>query len=290
MRRFRSENTGLSYLSTGPRDAPVVVCLHGFPDIPRTWSQLTPRLVEAGYRVACPWLPGYAPSSLQGPFDPLSVARRVLALVDELSPTGSVRLVGHDWGAVITQCAMALRPDRLRAGAILAVPHLLAIEANLQQYPEQLRHLKHIGLFQIPSASDRIVKLGNYRFIERLWRVWSPGFDPGSDYFDEVKLCLRSSMPEPLRYYRALSSLRTIRQLRAAFSGGPIVVPTLYLHGERDGCIPPEMARGQERYFSALFESMRLAGAGHFLHLERPAEVTTAILSWFESHDPRASV
>ena len=66
MRRLRSEQTGLSYLSSGADDAPLVLCLHGFPDIPRTWAPLTQRLTGAGYRVVCPWLPGYAPSSLRG--------------------------------------------------------------------------------------------------------------------------------------------------------------------------------------------------------------------------------
>ncbi len=284
MRRFRSGQSGLSYLAEGPSDAPLVICLHGFPDIPRTWAPLTRPLLEAGYRVVQPWLPGYAPSTLDGPFDPIAVTRRVLDLADELSPTEPVRFVGHDWGSIVGQCACALEPDRFRAAVLLAVPHLAAIEAHLQRYPEQGRSLAYMGLFQLPVASDRVVSFRNYRFIERLWSKWSPGFDPGDDYFDELKLCLRSSMPAPLRYYRALLSVKSIRALRAMWADGPIVVPTLYLHGERDGCIPVELARGQERYFSALFESVHFAEAGHFLHLERPAEVNEAILRWLAAH------
>jgi pimeloyl-ACP methyl ester carboxylesterase len=33
-----------------------------------------------------------------------------------------------------------------------------------------------------------------------------------------------------------------------------------------------------------MFEVVKLADAGHFLHLERPAEVNAAILRWFEAH------
>jgi pimeloyl-ACP methyl ester carboxylesterase len=127
-----------------------------------------------------------------------------------------------------------------------------------------------------------VVKLRNYRFIERLWHAWSPGFDPGPDYFEELKLCLRSSMSAPLKYYRAMASLKAVREIRATLAAGPIVVPTIYLHGERDGCMVPGMADDQEEHFSALFEMVKLADAGHFLHLERPAEVNAAILRWFE--------
>lgn len=284
MHRHQSKGTGLAYLDAGAEDAPLVVCLHGFPDIPRTWAPLNEHLVHAGYRVVSPWLPGYAPSSPQGPFDIPSVTRTILALIDELSPTEPIRIVGHDWGSVIAQCAMAQRPERFRAAATLAVPHLLAIEANIERHPRQLRRSAYMAFFQVPIVSDLVVKRRDFRFIERLWATWSPGFDPGADYFEELKLCLRSSMPAPLQYYRAMRSWKAIREIRRLIGAGPIVVPTIHLHGERDGCIGPELAEGQEPHFSAPFDIMTLADTGHFLHLERPAEVNGAILSWFEAH------
>ena len=167
---------------------------------------------------------------------------------------------------------------------MLAVPHVLAIEANIERYPRQLGRSAYMGFFQLPVLSDRIVRLGNFRFIERLWEIWSPEYDPGDEYFEELKVCLRSSMPAPIQYYRALRSPKVILEVRRMLGANPIVVPTIYLHGERDGCIGPEIAEGQENHFSALFEMVKLADAGHFLHLERPREVNAAIVRWFEGH------
>ncbi|MDH3843359.1 MAG: alpha/beta hydrolase, partial [Myxococcales bacterium] len=96
--------------------------------------------------------------------------------------------------------------------------------------------------------------------------------------------CLRASMPAPLSYYRSLRSPKVIRELRAILQSDPISVPSLYLHGERDRCIGVELMNGQERYFSALFEAVRLTETGHFVHLERPAEVNRAIVDWFLAH------
>jgi pimeloyl-ACP methyl ester carboxylesterase len=284
MERRCSKRTGLTYLCAGPQDAPLVLCLHGFPNIPRTWAPLSEDLRGAGYRVINPWLPGYAPSTLEGPFDIPSLTRTILSFIDEVSPEEPIRIVGHDWGSIITQGALAQRPERFRAAATLAAPHLLAIEANLTRNPRQLLRSAYMGFFQLPVVSDRAVLIRDFRFIERLWQAWSPGFDPGADYFEELKLCLRSSMPAPLQYYRALRSPKVIREIRQLFGAGPIVVPTIYLCGERDGCIGPEMAEGQAEHFSALFETVSLADAGHFLHLERPAEVNGSILRWFEEH------
>ena len=284
MHRLRSERTGISYLSNEAENAPLALCLHGFPDIPRTWSSLSEALRDAGYHIVSPWLPGYAPSSLDGPLDPLAVADRIMLLIDELSPSAPVRIVGHDWGSVIAQCAVARRPDRFRGAALLAVPHLLAVEENIKEYPRQLGRSAYMALFQLPLLSERLIALRDLAFIERLWRKWSPNFEPEDDYLDEVKLCLRSSMPAPLRYYRSLRSPRVIGEARRLLSAQPIVVPTLYLHGERDGCIGPEITRGQDAHFSALFEQTILAEAGHFVHLERPAEVNAAIVDWFEAH------
>ena len=284
MRRLHSERTGLSYLCSGAEDAPLVVCLHGFPDIPRTWAALTEDLSGAGYRVVSPWLPGYAPSSLEGPFDIPTLGRTILSLIDELSPSESVRIVGHDWGSVIAQYALAKQPERFRAAVTLAVPHVLAVETNIERYPRQLQRSAYMGFFQLPIVSDRALKFRNYRFVERLWHTWSPGFDPGVDYFEELKQCLRASMPAPLKYYRAMASIKAVREIRATVGAGPIVVPTMHLHGERDGCTGREIAEDQDEHFSSMFEMVMLADAGHFLHLERPDVVNAAILRWFSTH------
>ena len=284
MHRLRSERTGISYLSNEAENAPLALCLHGFPDIPRTWSLLSEDLRDAGYHIVSPWLPGYAPSSLEGPFDAPALSDRILMLIDELSPSEPVRIVGHDWGSVLAQCALARRPDRFRGAALMAVPHVLAVEENVKEYPRQLGRSAYMGLFQLPLLSERLVMMRDLAFIERLWRKWSPGFEPDADHLDDLKVCLRSSMPAPLRYYRSLKSPRVIAEIRRLLGAGPLVVPTLYLHGERDGCIGAEITRGQEAHFSALFDQMTLADAGHFVHLERPAEVNAAIVDWFGAH------
>ncbi|MEM7433923.1 MAG: alpha/beta hydrolase [Myxococcota bacterium] len=276
--------TGIAYRAFGSLDDPCVVCLHGFPDIPRTWASLAEVLVAQGRRVVAPWLPGYAPSSLVGPLDPLSVADRLLAFIDEISDGSPVHLVGHDWGAICAYPMLYKRPELFRSAAVLAIPHLGAIEANIPDAPRQLLRSSYIALFQIPAIPEWLLRARDYALIERLWKIWSPGFDPGNDYFADLKGCLGRSASAPLAYYRALRSPSVIRRFRVMIAGDPIPVPTLYLHGERDGCMAVGLGAGQEKYFSAMFETVHLAEAGHFLHLERPSEVNEAIADWQTAH------
>ena len=57
--------------------------------------------------------------------------------------------------------------------------------------------------------------------------------------------------------------------------GRPIPQPTLYLHGTQDGCIAldAETAKGMPAFLGPGSEVERIEGVGHFMLVERPAEV-----------------
>lgn len=285
MQPGESKSTGIAYRASGDGGAPLVVCLHGFPDSPRTWESLSAALVGAGYRVVAPWLPGYAPSSRETPLDPMSVADRLLAFIDAFCPDDPVHLVGHDWGAVCTYLMLYKRPSRLRAAVTLAVPHLRAVEANAPDHPSQLLRSSYMAFFQIPVVAERALRLRNFAMVDKLWRIWSPGFEADPVHMEEVKACLSESLPAPLAYYRALRSPALIRSIRSLLTDEPVKVPTLCLHGERDGCLLPALGRGQERYYGSMFDTVHVAEAGHFLHLEQPDTVNPTIVDWLRSHD-----
>ena len=48
----------LRVLSWGPEDAPIALCLHGFPDTAHGWRKVAPVLVDAGWRVVAPFMRG----------------------------------------------------------------------------------------------------------------------------------------------------------------------------------------------------------------------------------------
>ena len=241
-----------------------LVFLHGFPDHPPTARPLLDALVVAGHRVIAPWLRGYAPSPLTGPYDLGTLAGDVLALIDEVG--GPVDLVGHDWGAAITYAVCAAAPARVRRAATLALPHPATFLRRLRD-PRQLRQSWYMALFQLPGAGWLAP-----RIIDRLWRAWSPGFVLDPDGRAALHACLAASMPAPLGYYRAMLPPHRV---------GRIATPLLQLHGADDGCVlPPEIgdASDASRFAERVLEIV--PGAGHFLHLEDPAGIAARIAAW----------
>jgi pimeloyl-ACP methyl ester carboxylesterase len=265
----------------GPDDGPLVVCAHGFPDQPRTFRSLGRALADVGFRVAAPWLRGYFPSPLEGPFDARRIGEDVAEIARALSPSRPAALVGHDWGAMAAYEVLGHDPGAFRAAVTLAVPHPAAFARNLRGNPAQLRRSWYMAFLNLPFLSDHVVVRRDCAFVDRLWRDWSPGFIPDADYVRELKACLARSMPSPILYYRALA-----RALPASLRVRPPMIdaPTLYMHGEQDGCVGPELARGQERFFRGPFEASLVSGAGHFLQLEAKEEVERQIVAWLRRH------
>ena len=113
--------------------------------------------------------------------------------------------------------------------------------------------------------------------VERLWRRWSPGLEPPPEHLDAVAEAIRGGDGAPARYYRAIPGL--VGDLgRSWLRPRPIEVPVLYLHGVDDGCIGPAIRRGQRAFVADRYEEALVAGAGHFLPLERPEAVADLAL------------
>lgn len=257
----------------GDRAAPPLVFLHGFPDHPPTATPFLERLART-HRVVAPWLRGYAPSPLVGPYDLDTLAADITSLIDVLG--GPVDLVGHDWGAVITYAVCGEHPERVRRAVTLSVPHPLTFLRALRT-PAQVRRSWYMGLFQLPGA-EWLVRRADLALIDRLWRTWSPRLRLTEERRAELHACLDASLPAPIEYYRAMvRPLSTFRD-RTRRAARVIETPLLQLHGAADGCILPPAADDARRF--ALRELAVLPRLGHFLHLEDPELLASRVAAW----------
>lgn len=272
-----------AHIERGDAGAPVVLCLHGFPDHAPSFEPLLDRLAAAGYRAVAPWMRGYAPSPVDGPYDTDQLARDVIEMAGDFSPAAPVHLVGHDWGAVATYAALLAAPERFRRAVAMSVPRLPTLFRALLRDRAQRRRSWYIYFFQLPLVPELVLPRDDFALVDRLWRTWSPGFElPDADRA-ALHACLAASMPAPIAYYRAMTRPLRAAPARLRPPTDAITVPTLYLTGERDGCIGPEVGRGQERFFAGPFASRVLPDVGHFMQLENPDAVAGHIIDWLGS-------
>src|SRR6266508_2503152 len=134
----------------GAVNARPLLFLHGFPDHPPTAVPFLEHLAET-HRVVAPWLRGYAPSPIVGPYDLDTLAADAIALIDRLG--GQVDLVGHDWGGAITYTVCAAAPSHVRLAATLAIPHPATLLRSLA-HSKQWKKSWYMGLLQLPGNDD----------------------------------------------------------------------------------------------------------------------------------------
>ncbi len=276
-------------LTWGPDDGPLALCLHGYPDTAWTWRHLGPALASQGWRVVAPFMRGYAPTDLapDGCYQVGALARDAIEAHAALGGDERAVLIGHDWGALATYVASAVEPAVFRRVVTMSIPPgraLLgparsprALLADLPLVARQLRCSWYILFNQLPGISERALGA----LIPRLWAAWSPGFDGDDDIaraFDALSSDQRRTAA--LRYYRALVQPWYRRKRYAAEQRQLFRTPrcpVLYLHGAQDGCMLSEWAQRSRDELPIGSEVAVVAGAGHFLQLERPEFVNERI-------------
>jgi len=274
-----------SYLTAGAAQAPLALCLHGFPDSAYGWRHLLPALADAGFRAVAPFQRGYAPTSVppDGCYQTGALAMDAIALHEALGSDSAAVIIGHDWGASGAHGAAVFAPDRWSKVVTMAVPPGPAVAMAFISNLAQVQRSWYMFFFQ-HALSDFVVAANDLAFIDMLWSQWSPGYDATDDLIT-AKASLRdpANLTAALGYYRATlgDGYRdpTLEAVQAAGQGWA-TQPHLYLQGRNDGCIGAEVAEAAASMAPPNVTVEFIDNAGHFLHIEQPALVNARILEF----------
>jgi pimeloyl-ACP methyl ester carboxylesterase len=109
---------------------PLLLLLHGFPELAYSWRKVLIPLAGLGYHVVAPDQRGYGRTTgwmatydqdLR-PYSMLNLARDALALTYALGHRWAAAVVGHDFGALVASCCALTRPDVYQRCAIMSAP------------------------------------------------------------------------------------------------------------------------------------------------------------------------
>jgi pimeloyl-ACP methyl ester carboxylesterase len=245
----------MHYLAAGPRDAPRVLLLHGFPDFSYTWREIVP-LLAGEYRVIAPDLRGYAATAKpRKGYDLDNLAADILAFADasakadgapDATPT---HLIGHDWGAAIGWWTVLAAPQRFTSFTALSVPHPRTFNEFLERSPEQRKRSRYMRLLTFPGVPAVIAGMRDKKrkslYRDDLAR---------KDAFGDVELIwYRTAFDStwetrgPLRYYQ--QKFRRAKANNAAARARPkVTTPVLVLWGQQDKYLMWAMAAESCKY------------------------------------------
>jgi pimeloyl-ACP methyl ester carboxylesterase len=109
---------------------PLVLLLHGFPELAWSWRRVMLPLARAGFHVVAPDQRGYGRTTGWDPsydgdlasFGMLNLARDAIGLVAALGRRSVAAVVGHDFGSPVAAWCALLRPDVFRSVVMMSAP------------------------------------------------------------------------------------------------------------------------------------------------------------------------
>lgn len=313
--RFASIN-GLEVHYVEQGEGPLVVLLHGFPHLWYSWRHQIGPIAEAGFRVVAPDLRGMGRTSAPEEMEVYDVPHLTADLIGLLDHLGEEQAVfsGLDFGVTAAYDLAYQHPERVRALIGLQNPFLnLTEEPPLTMAAKAGRkHFHHIDYFSQPGVADRDLAADPRGFLTKVFHTLSGAGNylatwqhpPGATYIEamesapalpwswmseaEMELYVEnysaSGFTGGLNWYRA-GDLRW--EQRKAYQDQRVAVPYFFIGSEND--IDLAVFHGKEpleqfhRYYSDVRDVRIVPGAGHMLQMERPADVSTAMVDFLRS-------
>ncbi|KQU28090.1 MULTISPECIES: alpha/beta fold hydrolase [unclassified Rhodococcus (in: high G+C Gram-positive bacteria)] len=268
------------------RPAPLVVLVHGFADLWWSWRHQLTALGAAGYHAVAVDLRGYGDSDKppRG-YDGWTLAGDISGLVRALGHS-EADLVGHADGGLVCWATAALHPRAVRSISLLASPHPISLRrAAIRDSAQRAALLPSFLRYQVPLTPEKTLVADDGAEVERLVRARSSAQWQSSTEFGDVVSRMRSAVRIPgvahstLEYQRWAfrSQFRSDgRRFRAAIDR-TVDLPALQILGSADPYVLPTTARRDSHWAPQLVEH-RVTGSGHYVHQERPDEVTDVLL------------
>lgn len=271
----------IHYLVAGAGEP--VILLHGYPQSGDVWRDVAPKLAK-GFRVVVPDLRGMGESEITPDGYTLSnLAEDIHQLVQHLG-LGRVMVAGHDWGGAVGYVYAARYPQEVSRLAFLESAVAGAGFEDLWDFRKPNPRLTFIPLLLAPDLAEKLIVGREQLFLHYLWSDFTG--DKQAAPFEKWKPFVaaarrRGAISAGAAYYRsAYASAEEVRRLNVE----PLTIPVLAISGQK-GIGGAEEAL--VRRWATDVTSVVLAGAGHFLPEERPAEVTDALRRFFTNSDGR---
>ena len=282
----------LDVLDTGPKDAPALIFLHGFPESHRTWRHQIVHL-SGRFRCIAPDQRGYRGSSKPqdvASYTPDKLISDVFLLADVLGVT-DFTVIGHDWGGAIAwgvalggQMNANGSKGRVTRAVIMNAPHPVTFQKLLYLDAQQRASSQYMRLFRDP-ANDALVR--EHGLAPLLIKAFDGKLGSTPEPEEAAALLADWAVPEAafgmLNWYRAspmdVPPIDAPLALPARYSPPPLpplAIPTLVIWALDDIALPPANLIGLDELVTDM-TLVEVPDCGHFVPWEAPAAVNAAL-------------
>jgi pimeloyl-ACP methyl ester carboxylesterase len=281
----------LAVYVSGPREAPPIVLVHGYPDSATVWEPVRAQL-DARYRVISYDVRGAGASgapATRGGYRLEQLAADLTAVVDATCGAQPFHLVGHDWGSIQSWEAVTSPEFKGRIASYTSISGPCLDHASLdlrganaadekhrmtKQFPRgrirQILRSWYIFFFHLPWLPELVWRLGG----ARMWPLWLRMTERVRAPRDPAQL--RNAI-NGLGLYRA-NFIDKLLHPRARHAHAPVqfIVPL------RDRYVGPELSLGQDAWLGP-YERIEI-DAGHWVVLREPQVVAAHIERFVARH------
>ena len=281
----------LSCRAAGPKGAPVLLFLHGFPEAAFVWDHMLLHFSKSengGYRCVAPNLRGYEKSSHPAEVSAYRakfLVQDIAALIQIESGTAPLKaLVAHDWGGGVAWNLANQMSHLMHKLVIVNSPHPGTFLRDLKDDAAQIEASAYMNYFCEPQAAAELSANefeSLFAFFEKgvkpLWltpeikahykAAWSCGLQGGLNYY----------VASPLKPNKA--GEQVLQNLSLPDAMLHISVPTLLLWGMQDVALLPHLNVGLEAYIPNL-TYVPIEEGSHWLVHEHPELVQAQIAAF----------
>ncbi|KAL8940664.1 MAG: hypothetical protein Q9211_002169 [Gyalolechia sp. 1 TL-2023] len=185
-RQITSSASELSYhlIEAGDKGRPLLILLHGFPELAYSWRKIMPSLAQAGYYVVAFDQRGYGQTAGWDTrpyhdvdlrtFALTNLVRDVIVLAKILGYHEVDCIVGHDFGCVPTSLCALIRPDMFKRAVVMGLPFLGTPALPFKPNPDEEAEASRNNLQ--PDLHDELARLP-YPKKHYRWYYSSPSAD-----------------------------------------------------------------------------------------------------------------
>ncbi len=278
----------LDVVDIGPRDGPVLIFLHGFPDSHRTWRHQIAHL-SGRYRCIAPDQRGYRGSSKPvgvENYTPDKLIGDVFQLADALG-VGPFTIVGHDWGGAIAWgvAIMGQLNGRVTRAVVMNAPHPTIFPKLLYTNRQQRAASQYFRVFRDPASDELVEQFGLGGVLLKAFGEMpeNPKMDPAERAALMEDYSNREASIAMLNWYRAspmeVLDMDAPYELPAGYQPPALpklTIPTLVVWAMDDIALPAANLDGLDEVIEDL-TLVQVPGCGHFVQWEAPDEVNAAL-------------